>query len=76
MHSITFCSINSVSSVFTLNKFQKEKVHFKYPDNALNQKQNEVWNVGHFMQSTVAALITSRRGRGYQTLIINDKITL
>ncbi len=28
------------------------------------------------MHSTVAALITSQRGSGYQTLIINDKITL
>ncbi len=28
------------------------------------------------MLDTVAALITSQRGRGYQTLIINDKITL
>ncbi len=45
------------------------------PDDALNQK-NEVWNVEHFMHSTVAALITSRKGWGDQTPIINDKINL
>ncbi len=28
------------------------------------------------MHSTVSALIILQRGRGYQTLIINDKITL
>ncbi len=42
----------------------------------LNNRKNEVWNVEHFMHSTVADLITSRRERGYQTPIINDKITL
>ncbi len=42
-------------------KFQKEKVHFKYPDEAW---KHEVWNDGHFMHSTAAALITSRKGEG------------
>ncbi len=38
-----------------------------------NNLKNEVCNVEHFMHSTVAALITSRSGRGYQTPIINTK---
>ncbi len=35
----------------------------------LNNRKNEVWNVEHFMHSTVAALII-------RLMIINDKITL
>ncbi len=34
IYTTTYYIINSVSSVFTL-KFQKEKVHFKYLDDAL-----------------------------------------
>ncbi len=76
MHcSMPFCSINSASSVFTM-KIQKITFPFKYPDDALNpqkkQKKNKR-NVGHFMHSTVAALIMYRRGWGYQTPIMNDK---
>ncbi len=48
-----FCSINSESSELTLKS--PKKVHFKYLDDALKEK-NKVWNVGHFMHSTVAAL--------------------
>ncbi len=42
----------------------------------VNNQKNKVWSVGHFMHSTVAALIMFQRGGGYQTLIVNDKITL
>ncbi len=66
-YSMTFCSINSTRSVFTL-KITKRKSAL------LNTRLWNVWDVGHFMHSTVAAFITSHRGRGYQTQIKNNLI--
>lgn len=55
-----FCSIQSVSSVFTLST-QKKK-YFKYPADAFIQPYIQincmVWNVGHFAHSTVTILFT------------------
>lgn len=50
-----FCSINIVSSVFTLKIPKIKKKHFKYLDDVL--KKNKVLNVAYIMLSTVAALL-------------------
>ncbi len=62
-YSMTFCRINSASSVYT--EHLKKKVYFKYPDDALK-----------WIKKPSTALIMSQRGRGYKTQIIIDKITL
>ncbi len=75
-YSMTFCSINSASMCLHTENSKNKKCILNTRMMHFNNWKNEVWNVKHFMHSTVAALITSRSGRGYQTPIINDKITL
>ncbi len=72
--SLTFYSINSASSVFTLITPKQKKYTLNTRMMHLNAKEKSVecWILHAF--NCVA--ITSRRGRGCQILIINDKIKL
>lgn len=53
-----------MSSMYTLKIPTRKKMHVKYPDDALirpekkKEKEKTMWNVGHFMHLTVAALLT------------------
>ncbi len=51
-------------------KILKEKVHFKTPDDALNQK-NKVWVVRNFLHSCFNYI-----AEGEELSDLNDKITL
>ncbi len=54
---MAFCSMNSASSVFTLKIPKKKKCTLNTRMMHLNN-QEKPENVGHFMHSTVTALIT------------------
>ncbi len=59
-YSMMFCSLNSASSVHTENSKNKKCTL----NTQMMHEKHEVWNDGHFMHSTAAALITSRKGEG------------